>query len=67
MRCYVAGQEPALVSWSGNIVTIRARAPLGAGRSKYNCTAPSATENGVFYWYSHLWIQPNDDGSWYPD
>jgi biofilm PGA synthesis lipoprotein PgaB len=62
--CYVAGQDPARIERrEGRVVAITARAPLGAGRSKYTCTAPAG--NGVFYWYSHLWIQPRDDGSWY--
>jgi hypothetical protein len=63
----VAGQEPAIIEWRGDVAAIRSRAPLGAGRSKYNCTAPSTSISGVYYWYSHLWIQPRDDGSWYPD
>jgi peptidoglycan/xylan/chitin deacetylase (PgdA/CDA1 family) len=67
LRCYVAGQEPAIIEWRGDVAAIQSRAPLGAGRSKYNCTAPSTSTSGVFYWYSHLWIQPRDDGSWYPD
>ena len=67
LRCYVAGQDPARLDWQGDVATIRAQRPLGPGRSKYNCTAPSTTESGVYYWYSHLWIQPRDDGSWYPD
>jgi hypothetical protein len=65
MQCFVAGQEPATISWQGDTATIRARAPLGPGRSKYNCTAPSTEESGVFFWYSHLWIEPREDGSWY--
>ena len=67
LRCYVAGQEPARIDWRGDVATIRARRPLGPGRGKYNCTAPSTTIPGVYHWYSHLWIQPRDDGSWYPD
>ncbi len=67
LRCYVAGQDPARLDWQDDVVRIRAQRPLGPGRSKYNCTAPSATTSGVYYWYSHLWIQPRDDGSWYPD
>ncbi len=36
-----------------------------AGRNKINCTAPVGEEKHAFYWYSHLWIQKRDDGSWY--
>ncbi len=67
LRCYVAGQEPAQIDWEGDVATIRAQRPLGPGRGKFNCTAPSAASPGVYHWYSHLWIQPRDDGRWYPD
>lgn len=67
MRCYVAGQPPADVAWDGDVATIRAKQALGAGRSKYNCTMPSTTEPGVYHWYSHPWIKPNFDGSWYAE
>jgi peptidoglycan/xylan/chitin deacetylase (PgdA/CDA1 family) len=65
LRCYVSGQPPARIGWQGKVAVIQARRSLGPGRHKYNCTAPSREEAGVFYWYTHLWIQPNDDGSWY--
>ncbi len=64
LRCYVAGQEPAEITWNGNIVSVIAQQPLPPGRGKFNCTAPSAAENGVFYWYSPVSYQPNDDGTW---
>ena len=67
MSCFVSGQPPATVEWRGDVATVRAQKPLGPGRSKYNCTAPSSAESGVFHWYSHLWIQPNDDGTWYSE
>ncbi len=67
LRCYVAGQEPAVIERRGDVVTVQAQKPLRPGRGKFNCTAPSSEESGVYYWYSHLWIQPEDDGSWYPE
>jgi len=67
LRCYVTGQEPARIEWRGDEATIRARAPMPAGRSKFNCTAAARAEPGVFYWFSYLWIRPRPDGSWYPD
>ena len=67
LRCYVAGQQPAQLNWDGDTLSIQAHQPLGSGRSKYNCTAPSTEQSGVYYWYSHLWIQPNSDGSWYKE
>jgi peptidoglycan/xylan/chitin deacetylase (PgdA/CDA1 family) len=71
LRCYVSGQPPAELRWTENDealakkLVVQARNPLPAGRSKYTCTAPSTREPGVFYWYTHLWIKPNADGSWY--
>ena len=38
-----------------------------AGRNKINCTAPVDEEKHAYYWYSHLWIQKLDDGSWYSE
>lgn len=65
LRCYVAGQQPAKLKWHDDVVTVEAQKPVRPGRNKFNCTAPSTEESGVFYWYSHLWLQRKDDGSWY--
>jgi hypothetical protein len=43
------------VSGSGT-VRVTSSSPLPAGRSKYTCTAPHPAGNGVFGWYSHLWV-----------
>jgi len=67
LRCYVSGQAPARVTWDGDTAVIQAQQALKPGRSKFNCTAPSSEFTGVYYWYSHLWIRPNDDGSWYSE
>lgn len=34
------------------------------GRAKINCTAPSAVEGGVYYWFSHQWIVKSASGQW---
>jgi hypothetical protein len=68
LACYATGQGRISVTWRADDVLIaRAERPLGAGRRKYNCTAPSTTTKGVYYWYSHLWITPLPDGRWYSD
>ncbi|WP_405242876.1 polysaccharide deacetylase family protein [Lentisalinibacter salinarum] len=67
LNCFVTGQEPARISWQDDEATIRARAPLAPGRSKFNCTVPARDASDVYYWYSYLWIKPRADGSWYPD
>ena len=67
MRCFVAGQAPPLVEWRNNEVTISARAVAPPGRGKFNCTAPSTEESDIYFWFSYLWMQPHDDGSWYEE
>ncbi len=63
--CYVGGQQAAILAWDGDVLSVRARGPLRPGRAKYNCTAPSTAEPGVFYWYSHLWLVREANGGWY--
>lgn len=70
LQCYVSGQGKALITWKKNTALIQARKKMGAGRSRYNCTAPiSVVSNGQarhgFYWYSQLWIKRLDNGRWY--
>ncbi len=58
LTCFVSGQGRVAVKWLNGQKTqfsVQATAPLPTGRSRYNCTVPSS-ENGRFYWYSHLWI-----------
>ena len=50
-----------------NVVSIRANQPLNPGRTKYNCTAPSKSEEGVYYWFSFLWMKPLIGGNWYDE
>lgn len=60
--CYASGQGRAEVQRLGERplrYRIRARAPLPAGRARYNCTAPAARD-GRWYWYSHPWIIPSE-------
>ena len=35
-----------------------------AGRNKINCTAPSSSESGVYYWFSRQWIVKDAAGNW---
>jgi len=49
-----------------NGLDVRVTLPkFNAGRNKVNCTAPSISEKGVFYWYSHLWLVKTEDGQWW--
>ncbi|MEF8982747.1 polysaccharide deacetylase family protein [Thiohalorhabdus sp.] len=70
LACYASGQGRIEVEWrdrDAGKVMVRPQKALAPGRTKYNCTAPSSETNGVFYWYSFLWMKPNPDGSWYAD
>lgn len=58
LACYASGQGKMEISWQDErSFSIQAAKPLPAGRSRYNCTAPSA-EGGRFYWFSQPWIRP---------
>jgi len=68
LRCFVGGQPAPAVRWldrDAGRFEVQASRPLGAGRSKYTCTAPSRLEAGAFHWFTWLWLKPNPDGSWY--
>lgn len=70
LACYASNQGLMDLSSADDDpeeIIIQPRQPLRAGRTKYNCTAPAASEPGIYYWYSYLWIKRNDDGSWYAD
>ncbi|WP_455217801.1 polysaccharide deacetylase family protein [Kaarinaea lacus] len=63
LTCFVSGQGRVDIRWKNrekNHFSVQAKSPLGAGRSRYNCTAPSP-QAGRFYWYSHLWINPSPE------
>lgn len=64
VMCYIQGQGSKKPTWhSENEFSIQADLALPAGRSRYNCTAPSNARNG-YYWFSQPWVRPKDDGSW---
>lgn len=70
LACYVSNQGRAQLSFRTDqprVVRVKAAHALPVGRSKYTCTAPATNAPGVYYWYSHLWLQPKPDGSWYDE
>ncbi|MFT4530396.1 MAG: peptidoglycan/xylan/chitin deacetylase (PgdA/CDA1 family) [Thalassolituus oleivorans] len=60
VQCYASGEgEVAVRRQEKNpllSLTVQAQNAITAGRSRYNCTAPSRSQHGRFYWYSQLWI-----------
>ncbi len=71
LACYASGQGRMFVDWvdrKQRIVDVSPKTPLSTGgRYKYNCTAPSSKQDGVYFWYSHLWMKKNPDGTWYSE
>ncbi len=68
LRCYASGQGCIHVEWQdreNGVVRVSANDAIKPGRTKYNCTAPSKSEDAIFYWFSFLWMKPEADGSWY--
>jgi len=68
LACYASGQGRIQTHWhpdDHNELSVIANENLKPGRTKFNCTAPSLSKNGVFYWYSFLWMKPEDNGEWY--
>jgi len=64
VMCFIQGQGPKKPIWlSKNRLKIQASSDLAPGRSRYNCTAPSKTKTG-YYWFSQAWIRPQDNGQW---
>ncbi len=66
LQCFASGGIKTDMNWSAeNIVEMRFDKPLKAGRTRVNCTAPSISKPGRYYWYSRPWFVPKADGSWY--
>lgn len=61
--CYSSRGGPLEIEREG--LHVRVRLPdFVAGRNKINCTAPSSSESGVYYWYSQQWLVRLVDASW---
>lgn len=65
-QCYYQGNPiPTQVKRENNLLTINAQydGTLTLGRSRYNCTAPSKTENR-YYWYSMPFVALDESQQW---
>lgn len=68
LACFIAGGGKAEITWQGKqSFTMNFDANFKSGRNRSNCTAPSISKPGRFYWYSKPWFVPKADGSWYTD
>jgi len=67
LHCYISGLGRQKIQWQGDeIFTIDYSAPLPTGRVRCNCTAPSLSEPGRYYWYSKPWFILKENNLWYP-
>jgi len=56
LRCYAGSAVLEPVWLDKNTFEVTVDKPLNRGRSRYNCTAPSLSKPGYFYWYSQPWL-----------
>jgi peptidoglycan/xylan/chitin deacetylase (PgdA/CDA1 family) len=61
MACFFEG-ERIIPDVTGMRVTIALNHTFKAGRTRVNCTAPSRSESGRFYWYSVPFFTPTKEG-----
>ena len=66
LNCFIRSQPHAPEWHDEQTFSVQADEPIGIGRQRYNCTVPSMSKPGRFYWYSVQWIRPDENGSW-PD
>ncbi|WP_353518073.1 polysaccharide deacetylase family protein [Thalassotalea sp. SU-HH00458] len=67
LNCYVTGIGRQNIDWqTENSFMITFNAPLPSGRVRANCTAPSKSKPGRYYWYSKPWFILEAGDQWYP-
>lgn len=67
LNCYITGLGKQKVEWQDdNSFTINFSDTLATGRIRCNCTAPSISQPGRYYWYSKPWFILTEDSQWYP-
>ncbi|OZY86743.1 polysaccharide deacetylase [Cellvibrio mixtus] len=63
INCFATGQGAITTAVIDNKLWVQPNKPLGAGRTRYNCTA-YAGEKGRFYWYTQQWLATDKQGNW---
>lgn len=67
LNCYVSGIGRQDIQWiADHTFTIDFNAELPVGRTRANCTAPSISQPGRYYWYSKPWFILKENMQWYP-
>lgn len=57
LTCYAFGKALNPNWETDNSFSVQADKSLTKGRSRYNCTAPSLSKNGYYYWFSQPWLK----------
>ena len=60
--CYFRGEQIP-ITWQGETVSINTEITLRPGRSRVNCTAPSKSLRGRYYWHSQPWFVATKEGT----
>lgn len=55
LNCFLNGQSMAIEK-QDNKVILALSEPLAQGRTRINCTTPSKSQSGRYYWYSQPWF-----------
>lgn len=56
LNCFFNGEAITLHWLDEDTFTARASKPLKLSHNRYNCTAPSRSKPGYFYWFSQPWV-----------
>lgn len=56
LNCFFNGQALPVKWQDQDTFTTQATAPLQLSHNRYNCTAPSRSKPGYFYWFSQPWV-----------
>jgi peptidoglycan/xylan/chitin deacetylase (PgdA/CDA1 family) len=60
LQCFVADSNECTLQFDEdtNIISIESHHAFNSRRTLYTVTAPSASGDGSWYWFSYLWIDP---------
>jgi peptidoglycan/xylan/chitin deacetylase (PgdA/CDA1 family) len=56
LNCFFDGKPLPLKWLDADTFRVQATAPLKLNHNRYNCTAPSRSKPGYFYWFSQPWV-----------
>ena len=66
LNCYISGLGRQKIHWhEEDSFTLTYSADLPIGRVRANCTAPSISNPGRYYWFSQPWFVLKENGDWY--